>query len=40
MRYRTLGITRTAHVPFRDTEVDLQAMGLCPHPLNEHEPTR
>lgn len=37
MRYRTLGITRTAHVPFRDTEVDLQAMGICLHPLNEHE---
>jgi hypothetical protein len=40
MRYRTLGITRTAHVPFRDTEVDLQAMGICAHPLNEHEWTQ
>lgn len=33
LRYRILGITRTAHVPFRGSVLALQAMGGCPHPI-------
>ena len=29
LRYRILGISRTAHVPFRDTAIALQAGGGC-----------
>lgn len=33
LRYRILGITRTAHVPFRDNVLAVQAMGACAHPI-------
>jgi hypothetical protein len=33
LRYRILGLTRTAHVPFRDAAVALQAVGPCRHPI-------
>ena len=33
VRYRTLGVSRTIDVPFRDAAVALQAMGACEHPI-------
>jgi hypothetical protein len=33
LRYRILGLTRTAHVPLRDAAVALQAVGPCRHPI-------
>lgn len=33
LQYRILGVTRTAHVPFRDTAVALQAGGPCRNPI-------
>lgn len=40
LRYRVLGISRTADVPFGDTVIALQAMGECEHPITELEATR
>ncbi|MDQ4132029.1 MAG: hypothetical protein M3179_02230 [Actinomycetota bacterium] len=37
VRYRILGITRTVDVPFRDSVLALQAMGICEHPIVEQE---
>ena len=33
LRYRILGVTRSVHVPFRDTAVALQAGGPCRNPI-------
>ena len=33
LTYRTLGVTRTAAVPFRDLVVAVQAMGTCDDPV-------
>jgi len=34
LRYRILGVTRTADVPFRDAALSLQTIGICTHPLS------
>lgn len=36
LRYRILGVTRTADVPFRDAIIAVQAMGKCAHPIVDH----
>jgi hypothetical protein len=33
VRYRTLGVTRTATVPFDRVSIGLETMGICDHPL-------
>jgi hypothetical protein len=33
LRYRILGVTRRHDVPFRDSDIELQATGGCTHPL-------
>jgi hypothetical protein len=33
LTYRTLGVTRTTAVPFRDMVLAVQAMGACDHPV-------
>jgi hypothetical protein len=33
LRYRTLGISRTVDIPFRDSVLALHAMGICQHPI-------
>ena len=33
LTYRTLGVTRTVAVPFRDVVVAVQAMGTCDQPV-------
>jgi hypothetical protein len=38
LRYRTLGVTRSRLVSFRDAVIALQAMGTCRHPLVDREP--
>jgi hypothetical protein len=35
LRYRIFGVSRTRHIPFRDSAIALQAMGECAHPLVE-----
>ena len=35
LRYRTLGITRTADVAFRDATIALQAIGPCRNPITK-----
>jgi hypothetical protein len=35
LRYRILGVTRSHDVPFRDSSIDVQAMGECAHPIVE-----
>jgi hypothetical protein len=35
LRYRILGVTRTADVPFRDTVIALQASGICEHAMTD-----
>ena len=33
VRYRTLGVTRTATVPFDQVSIAIQTAGICDHPL-------
>ena len=33
LRYRILGISRSRHIPFRDSALALHAMGICEHPI-------
>jgi len=37
LRYRILGITRTADAPFRDSTIAVQAAGECAHPIIKND---